>query len=183
MTCKKCEIDKLWTDEYFYRRSDNGRLRKICKECVIDNQRQYNLKHRDEQLNYLHLYYENNKGEMIKQIIQCEKNRIQSDIQFKVIKRLRSRMYSALKGNWKFGHTIELLGCSIDEFKKYFKEKFQLGMNWDNYGKWHIDHVRPCALFDMSKEEEQRKCFHYTNLQPLWAKDNICKGGKIKNEI
>jgi hypothetical protein len=51
-------------------------------------------------------------------------------------------------------------------------------MNWENQGEWHIDHILPCASFDLTKEEEQRKCFHYTNLQPLWAKDNMIKGSK-----
>ncbi len=53
-------------------------------------------------------------------------------------------------------------------------------MTWDNYGEWHIDHIKPCALFDFTKEEQQRECFHYTNLQPLWAKDNMRKSDKYE---
>lgn len=58
--------------------------------------------------------------------------------------------------------------------------QFKDGMNWGNYNYngWHIDHIKPCALFDLSKEEEQKKCFHYTNLQPLWGIDNLKKGDR-----
>ena len=52
-------------------------------------------------------------------------------------------------------------------------------MTWDNYGEWHIDHIKPCCGFDLTDFEQQKKCFHYTNLQPLWAKDNITKNGKF----
>ena len=55
-------------------------------------------------------------------------------------------------------------------------------MSWNNYGKWHVDHIRPCIDFDLSKPEEQQKCFHYTNLQPLWAEENMRKHYKfVKN--
>ena len=60
----------------------------------------------------------------------------------------------------------------------YLAAKFQEGMSWDNHGEWHIDHIKPCCKFNLLDDEEQRKCFHYTNLQPLWSKDNLSKGGK-----
>ena len=51
-------------------------------------------------------------------------------------------------------------------------------MSWDNYGEWHIDHIRPMASFNLQEQEEQLKCCHYTNLQPLWAEENLRKGNK-----
>ena len=82
-----------------------------------------------------------------------------------------------LKGNIKSAKTLTLLGCSIPEFMKHLESQFQPGMTWENYGLfgWHRDHIRPCASFDLSQPEEQAKCFHYTNFQPLWAKDNLAK--------
>ena len=77
---------------------------------------------------------------------------------------------------------MKLLGCSVEDFKNYFENKFKEGMIWENYGKWHIDHIRPCVSFDLTKVEEQKKCFYYTNLQPLWAKENHIKSGKINYE-
>jgi hypothetical protein len=76
---------------------------------------------------------------------------------------------------------MKLIGCNIEQLKQHLQNQFKLGMSWDNHGKWHIDHIRPCASFDLSKPEEQRKCFHYTNLQPLWAEENISKKDKVKD--
>ena len=67
---------------------------------------------------------------------------------------------------------------NIESYKKYLEAKFQNGMDWTNYGEWHIDHIIPCAKFNLTNPEEQKKCFHYTNTQPLWAKDNLSKGSK-----
>jgi len=69
-------------------------------------------------------------------------------------------------------YTIQSIGCSVNELKKWLELKFQEGMTWDNYGKWHIDHIKPCCKFNLADIDDQKKCFHYTNLQPLWAKDN-----------
>jgi len=93
---------------------------------------------------------------------------------------LRSRVQKALK-NYnvkKEKHTLEYLGCTLGELRTHLENKFQEGMNWENQGEWHIDHIRPCASFDLSEEENINKCFHYTNLQPLWAIDNLMKGCK-----
>jgi hypothetical protein len=75
--------------------------------------------------------------------------------------------------------TLELLGCNSEFFKEYLENNFLDGMTWENYGEWHIDHMKPCAAFDLTNEDDQRKCFHYTNLQPLWALDNIIKGANF----
>ena len=76
---------------------------------------------------------------------------------------------------------INLVGCTPKEFVNHMESKFQAGMSWKNRGLrgWHIDHKIPCKYFQLTKEEEIRKCFHYTNLQPLWAKDNLSKGCKL----
>jgi len=70
-----------------------------------------------------------------------------------------------------------LLGCSLEVLKFHLECYFTKGMSWDNYGYygWHIDHIKPCAAFDLTDPEQQKQCFHYTNLQPLWAEDNMKK--------
>lgn len=73
---------------------------------------------------------------------------------------------------------MELTGCELNVLKEFLESKFKQGMSWENHGEWHIDHIKPCCKFDLEDEEEQKKCFHYTNLQPLWAKENLSKGGK-----
>ncbi|NCA30812.1 MAG: HNH endonuclease, partial [Chitinophagia bacterium] len=76
--------------------------------------------------------------------------------------------------------TSELLGCSLQDFKLYIESLWTKGMNWNNYGKfgWHLDHIQPCASFDLTDPSQQKKCFHYSNIQPLWAKDNWSKGSR-----
>lgn len=83
-----------------------------------------------------------------------------------------------MNGKLKIESTVELLGCDTNKLKQHLESQFKLGMSWDNYGLWHIDHKSPCAKFDLSKEEEQRKCFNFKNLQPLWAEENLSKGSK-----
>jgi hypothetical protein len=93
---------------------------------------------------------------------------------------MRSRIGKVLRERniGKQDKTYDLLGCSKEDFIKYFESKFTEGMSWDKVGKFiHVDHIKPCCSFDLTQEEEQQKCFHYTNLQPLWAKDNLSKGG------
>ena len=94
---------------------------------------------------------------------------------------IRSRIYDTLKHGYKSAKTEELIGITIKELKVYIEKQFNSGMTWDNYGfyGWHIDHIIPLSSFDLTKAEEQKKAFHYTNLQPLWAKENMHKGSKI----
>jgi hypothetical protein len=90
---------------------------------------------------------------------------------------LGTRLWQAVQK--KHGNTMELTGCSKDELISHLESKFTEAMSWDNYREWHIDHIKPCASYDLENPEEQRKCFHWTNLQPLWASENIRKGCKV----
>jgi hypothetical protein len=92
---------------------------------------------------------------------------------------MRRRVLDAIKGNPKQSTTFKLVGCSIEELKSHLQKLFLPDMNWNNYGEWHIDHIIPCSSFNLTSIEEQKKCFNYTNLQPLWAKDNLKKGVKL----
>jgi hypothetical protein len=104
------------------------------------------------------------------------KNKLKTDHNYKLIHTIRVRIKDVLRGHSKSDSTINMLGCTIEELWKHLESKFKPGMTKENHGKWHVDHIIPCAIFDLSKPEEQIKCFHYTNLQPLWAIDNIRKG-------
>lgn len=92
---------------------------------------------------------------------------------------IRVRINKAIRGINKSGSAVLELGCEIEFFLKYIESKFQPGMTWENYGEWHIDHIKPLNYFDLSNIEEFKIACHYSNLQPLWAKDNLCKGIKI----
>ena len=106
--------------------------------------------------------------------------KLKTDPHFKLKQALSHRIWGALKGQVKSKRTMELLGCTIDELWIHMESKFTEGMTKENYGKWHVDHIMPCASFDLSDPEQQAKCFHYTNLQPLWALDNIKKGNRVQ---
>lgn len=93
-----------------------------------------------------------------------------------------ARLYKALKssGKAKNARTLALVGCTIPELIKHLEAQFQPGMTWENHSLrgWHIDHIRPCASFDLTDPDQQRVCFHYTNLQPLWARENLIKNDR-----
>lgn len=107
-----------------------------------------------------------------------KKCRWKNDENYKITENLRGRIYKAIKNNSKSATTKELLGCTIDYLKIHLSKSFAEGMSWNNYGLWHIDHIKPCSAFDLSKEDEQKECFNYKNLQPLWAIDNLNKSNK-----
>lgn len=101
-----------------------------------------------------------------------------NDPSYSLARNLRGRLYHAVKSESRASSTLVYLGCSIPELKVHLEDQFANGMSWDNYGEWHIDHIRPLASFDLTSEEELHKACHHSNLQPLWAIDNIMKGAR-----
>lgn len=93
----------------------------------------------------------------------------------------RRRMNKLLRGDIKPARSLEILGCTLDEFKSHIENQFKPGMTWDNHGihGWHIDHVIPCSRFDLTDPEHIKRCFHFSNLQPLWAKENLQKSNNL----
>ena len=119
----------------------------------------------------------------------CEHNRQRSeckecDLHGYIASKLRTRIYSAImNGNGQKAYSsVELLGCTINHCRIHLERQFSEGMSWNNHGEWHIDHRKPCAVFDLTDSDEQKKCFHYTNLQPMWADENIAKKDNFNQE-
>lgn len=107
-------------------------------------------------------------------------NKYHNDIQYKIRINLSVRILQAIKTGHKSISMNELIGCSIPELLSYLEKQFVDGMSWKNHTKngWHIDHMKPCKSFNLTNIEQQKKCFNYTNLQPLWAKENQKKSSK-----
>jgi hypothetical protein len=177
-TCVCCSIEKDVTEFHKKRKSYNSRC-KLCRKDDNEKARIRTARNRAENPQKIRdrqsLY---NKQEHIKKR-RSEKQRLRrdSDPEYRIRHNLRCRITKCIKN--KSQNTMSLLGCSMDVFKLHIESKFIEGMNWENYGLWHIDHIIPCCSFDLMDENQQQICFHYTNLQPLWAKDNFSKGGRI----
>jgi hypothetical protein len=108
----------------------------------------------------------------------------ETDPSFKIAATCRRRIKEALDGNFvkKTERSMELIGCSWVELKAHLEKQFNSRMLWANYGTaWHIDHIVPCASFDLTMPEERKRCFHYTNLRPLWAKANLRKNAQVQH--
>jgi hypothetical protein len=146
------------------------------KERLKEKRKKHYIDNKTKIIESQKQYAKKNKTKIKKRMELYMKNRRKNDINFKILDCLRSRINKFIKNKSK--RSLELTGCNIDNLKKHLESKFLDGMSWDNYGKfgWHIDHIKPCALFDFTDISQQKECFHYTNLQPLWAKDNISKG-------
>jgi len=165
--CKECGGSSI---------CEHGRERRVCRECegsgICDH------------------------GKERRRCIACEGSGICDHGKLKdrcktcnpngyLVKLIRGRVHSALK---KYStrrdkkHTLEYVGCSVEYLRTYLENKFEKEaercghpISWENQGEWHKDHIRPCSSFNLDLEEERYKCFHHTNLQPMWGPDNIRK--------
>jgi hypothetical protein len=150
------------------------------KEKLLNLQKMYRLNNCKKISIKNKIYYLSNKQKIIKQVILRNKNKYLLNNNFRLIKILRTRIVGALRGVDKSEKTFKLLGITNIKFlKNYLESKFKPGMSWEKRSLIHIDHIIPCAAFDLSDPKQQAKCFHYTNLQPLWAHQNLSKGAKI----
>lgn len=126
---------------------------------------------------WLKEYYTSQEFKMLRREV------LKNNPNLRLANRLRDRIYKAitLQQGHKSIHTRELLGADIRFVREYLSSKFKPGMSWENHSTlgWHIDHIKPCASFDLKDPEQQKKCFHYTNLQPLWWQENLSKNKSL----
>jgi len=106
---------------------------------------------------------------------QARFQKLKKDPERVIRKYLRSRFWNVMSGRSKSGSVMQYVGCSVGELRKHLQSLFSDGMTWENYGQWHVDHVRPCASFDLTDPAQVSKCWHYSNLQPLWGSENCSK--------
>ena len=173
---KHPEKVKAKRKERYYRERKNPEWiekRKVYMRDYLKKWRKNNPKYAEQHRKHANKRQKNNGKEIYRQRMKRPYERIAMMI--------RSRMYSALKHGHKSARTEELIGTTFENLKVYLEGKFKEGMTWENYGfyGWHCDHILPLASFDLTSPEEQKKAFHYTNLQPLWAKENLTKHAKI----
>lgn len=160
-------------------------LRARHRENNIEHEREMVRRYNNANREYLYekkKEYEANNPERVKKWKRDDMARRLSDPIKKLIHHQRTRVWQALKGKGKSNRTLELIGCTATEFKAHLESKFQDGMTWDNYGEWHVDHIKPCSLFQLELDSEQRACFNYLNTQPLWATENLSKGAKYEQQ-
>lgn len=161
------------------------------KSLRTDNKIGVCRKHRaisESRKQYMNMYAKNNV-EKIKEIKKRHQPKAtanflkkrKTNLDFKLRTILRTRLTKALKNKNKVGSSVKDLGCTIEYLRKYLESKFEPGMSWENYGikGWHIDHIIPLSSVDLTIRDNFLKVCHYTNLQPLWALDNIKKSNRI----
>lgn len=163
--------------------------RKTHREQIAARKREHYVKNREPVVAYQREYYETHREQIAARKREyCAKNRerlteyfrqkFASDPAYRLGVNLRSRLNVAVRNGYRAGSAVRDLGCSIEEFKAYIEGLFLPGMSWDNWGEWHLDHIEPLASFDLSDREQFLAACHFTNLQPLWAADNIRKGAR-----
>jgi hypothetical protein len=176
--CKLCRkvIKKTYYDNNKTKILENKKKYYLeKKEIILEKSNFYHYNNTEKIKNYRKEYYQNNKPKFN----EYNKIKYQTDIFYKIGKLVRRRVYDYIsEPNIKLKKTFEIVGCTPEFLKEYIENKFTEKMSWELMGKYiHIDHIIP--LSSAKTEEEVYKLCHYTNLQPLWAEDNLSKGSKI----
>jgi len=183
--CSKCGLVETLEDRFQKKNS-------VCRQCWNARHRthsaKYLAKHRDELNARQRLRRTQPEIKAKERQYQVEHRvktnaraiqRRKEDLDFRLAGNLRSRLRQALRNGSKKGSAVQDLGCTVSQFRGYLESKFQPGMTWENWGlgedRWQIDHIKPLCDFDLQNREQLLQACHYTNLQPLWRRDNLAK--------
>jgi hypothetical protein len=197
--CSSCQRRKS-RSSFYVRKSASDGLRSNCKQCMKERA---DAK-KNEKAAYDKRRYEDTREQVLArvkdaydpetkaaydrarrpEVMARRRERYRTDVNYRLKCNLRSRLYGALKRGRKSAATMVLLGCSIEKLRQHLESLFTEGMRWAALmrGEIEVDHIVPVAAFDLTAPEQQRACFHYSNLQPLWKKDNRRKYAKVLHD-
>ncbi len=197
--CKECQYEatrkwraenydkvKIQRERWKKENPDYGKNRYMSnRKHILNITKTYKRNNKNKLAEYSKKYYKQNKDKILKYRNEYRKNRRKIDPTYRLSLNLRTRLWHAINGNIKKGSAIKDLGCSVKELKKYLEILFYVHpktgefMKWNNYGNgWHVDHVIPLSLFDLTNINQFLEACHYTNLQPLWAEENLRKSNR-----
>lgn len=196
--CSKCKKDKI-LDNFNKDKKNKDNLTCWCKSCFSEynKKRIKNIKIKEKHYKRAKQWYFNNLEKAKKQNIDWIKNnrekynkhhreRWNNDLEYKLKKLLRTKLTQSLKSKKSYKKTsaLNLVGCTIEELKKYLESLFLHEMTWENHGKvWEIDHIKPCSSFDLTNLDQQKECFNYSNLKPIFKTSEISKNFGYVNYI
>jgi len=188
--CITCKIEQPLVNFNKDKKRADG-LDYVCRSC----KRIYYKQNRNKILNQSKIYYQNNteiKTAYIKSwqlenkdyINTQRRERWANDEQYRLRMCLSWKINQTIQNKYKTLSSTELLGCSLEQARYHIEKQFTPEMNWDNHGDvWEIDHIKPCASFDLTNLEQQKECFNYKNLQPLFKTTQIAEDLGYKNKI
>lgn len=194
---KKAEYDKEYQKKHKERIDTNRKkYEKNNREKILENKKTYYKENKEYFVQYaidneekIALSRKKRRERRSEEEKKAERERdrkytqerVSTDPEYKLRRSLRRRLNMAVRNEFKSGSAVFDLGCSIEDFKKYIESLWQPGMSWDNYSRegWHLDHKKPLSSFNLSNREQLLIACHYTNIQPLWAIDNLKKGDKL----
>jgi hypothetical protein len=196
--CSKCK-NKKELDKFYKRILSKDGYENRCIQCKKIYCKIRHNNNKNDINEYHKIHYINNKEQHLERTNKWKANNRQkyqkylnnyltkyynTNTQYKLRRLLRDRIYKTIYNKNVTSKTKELLGCSFNDFKQHLKSQFKPEMNWGNHGEiWEVDHIIPCASFDLTDIEQQKQCFHYSNMQPLFKTTKIAESFGYNNEI
>jgi len=190
--CSTCKVDQPLENFNKDKRRSDG-VDYVCKMCkklyykqnkekILLKHKEYYLNHVDERKEYLEKYYSKEENKIKRR--KRERDRWKNDEQYRIRMVLGWKINQSIQKKYKTLSSIELLGCNLEQVRNHLQTQFKPEMNWENHGDiWEIDHIKPCSSFNLMDVEEQKECFNYKNLQPLFKTTQIAEDLGYKNEI
>ena len=172
--CRACH--RAYGDSNKARISENNRARyNANRHEKLEYQRAYREANKERVAEYKRKWVESNRERLGGYMREYQNKRLSEDPVFAMVSRLRCRLRKATYGQGKPASVMDLVGCSKEKLCAWLEMHFDEGMTWENRGEWHIDHIKPIASFE---DPADPACWHWSNLQPLWAEDNLKKGDR-----